>query len=131
METSSSSHIRSGEVWSRWVEARGFRKEAILLVAPQLHAALSPLNKDLVGLVRLTGHLFGQSRTVMEGRLTEFAQERKSYGVLDLFFCNHTLARHRPNKGPAANIAKTLHNAIRIAPPPNSWTLYRRRKRYL
>jgi hypothetical protein len=30
-----------------------------VLVTPQLHVALSPLNRELVGLVRLTGQLFG------------------------------------------------------------------------
>jgi hypothetical protein len=76
--------------------------------------------------------LFGQSWTPREFFSTESAQfstaiEEKSYAFAGLFFRNHTLARHRPNRGPAANITRALHKAIRITLPPNSWTLYRHR----
>jgi hypothetical protein len=47
----------------------------------------------------------GQFRTAIEEKPCPFA---------GLFFRNHTLARHRPNRGPTTNITKALHKAIRI-----------------
>lgn len=91
--------------------ACGLSREAVALIV-QPEVALSQFF--------VIGHLFGQSRTVIEGRLTESAREGASYAVVDIFFRSHTLARHRPNKGPAVNITTTLHKTIRITPPPNS-----------
>jgi hypothetical protein len=79
-----------------------------------------------------SSHFFGQSWLPREFFSTEPAQFRtaiqeKSDAFAGLFSRNHTLARHRPSRGPAAKITRALHNAIRITPPPNSWTLYRHR----
>ena len=85
-------------------------------------------------LCQLITRLFIQSWAGREALSTESAQFRTAIEVepfpfAGLFFRNHTLARQRPNTGPTANITKAVHKAIRITPPPNSWTLYRRGKR--
>jgi hypothetical protein len=95
------------------------------IVHPEVLA--SPISSS-----RLIGQLFGQSWTPRESFSTESVQfrtaiEEKSYAFAGLYFRNHTLARHRPSRGPAAKITRALHKAIRITPPPNSWTLYRHR----
>jgi hypothetical protein len=80
----------------------------------------------------LLTRFLGQSWTPREFFSTEPAQFRtaireKSGAFAGLLSRNHTLARHRPSRGPAAKITRALHKAIRITPPPNSRTLYRHR----
>lgn len=70
-------------------------------------------------LYHLIIQVFVQSCAGREALSTESARFRTAKDerpspVAGLFFRNHTLARHRPNRGPTANITKALHKAIRI-----------------
>jgi hypothetical protein len=72
-----------------------------------------------MSLYHLIIQVFVQSCAGREALSTESARFRtakdeRPFPVAGLFFRNHTLARHRPNRGPTANITKALHKAIRI-----------------
>ena len=72
-----------------------------------------------MSLYRLITQLCVQSWAGREALSTGSGQfstaiEEKPCPFAGLFFRNHTLARHRPNRGPTTNITKALHKAIRI-----------------
>ena len=56
----------------------------------------------------------GREALSIESARFRTAKDERPSPVAGLFFRNHTLARHRPNRGPTANITKALHKAIRI-----------------
>ena len=56
----------------------------------------------------------GREALSIESARFRTAKDERPSPVAGLFFRNHTLARHRPNRGPTTNITKALHQAIRI-----------------
>ena len=56
----------------------------------------------------------GREALSIESARFRTAKDERPSPVAGLFFRNHTLARHRPNRGPTTNITKALHKAIRI-----------------